>query len=440
MILANSHKFSIFWVITISLVLVFPSASAAPKSLNFPVPEIAGFYKNLFSVTDVGDNFKNLNVTNSKVAIDDFQRLRLKFDVKLEDTIDIRIHYEVRSVWGDTARIQNKLNDQTTSRNSELHPFINPPSRQRFMDLESELERESNFLLEHDLDRLQFRLQTETLELTMGRQAVSWGTGLIWNPTDLFSGFAPTEIDRDEKFGVDVARVTVNIDQSSVDFIAEPLGKDDSYSIDPQSSSVAVRGATHIGEYDVSFLSGFIAGDWVVGGDFSGYLKDAGFRGEWIYTSADGDDERDYFRALVSTDYAFQTHWDPYIAMEYFYNGVGTSNEDGYLARLSKPSVQRVFQRGNAFNVGRNYIGLLARLTPSTLITLQSTMLWNIEDSSVREFLTVTWSLDDDIDFLFGGDVGLGKLGTEFGGFSKNQAGIEFRNTNLYFAFLKIYF
>ena len=434
----NSSNFSIFWLITIPLLSGFSNATVT-QDFGIPTPEIGGFYKNLFSATDVGDNFKNLNVTDNDFAIDDFQRLRLKFDYFLSQTIDLRIHYEIRSVWGETIRIQNKLDNQAPN-NAKLNTLINPNSRRRFLDLDSELDRESNFILEHDLDRLQFRLQSEELEFILGRQAVSWGTGLIWNPTDLFSGFAPTEIDRDEKLGVDVVRLIWNGEQSSLDVIAEPADENDSYSIDSQSSSLAIRGATHVGEYDISLLSGFVASDWVVGGDFTGYLKNAGFRGEWVYTFADGNDQRDYFRALLSVDYGFQARWDPYLAMEYLFNGLGTSDEGSYLSRLSEPSVQRAFQRGNAFNIGQNYLGAISRLTLSALITLQSTTLWNVEDSSIREFLSVTWSLADDIDLLFGGDIGLGELGTEFGGFSEKQAGVEFRNSNLFFAFLKLYF
>jgi hypothetical protein len=68
----------------------------------------------------------------------------------------------------------------------------------RFLDLDSELIHEESFTLEHDLDRAQVRWIGDRVELIMGRQAVAWGAGLIWTPTDLFSGFSPMVIDRDE--------------------------------------------------------------------------------------------------------------------------------------------------------------------------------------------------------------------------------------------------
>ena len=177
------------------------NANTFGQNSTKPKPEITGFFKNLLSVTDVRDSFQNLNLTNQDFAVDNFQRLRLKVDYTPFKNTDIRIHYELRSVWGETVRIQSKLKDQSTANLSGINTLIKPTSRRRFLDLESELERESNFVLEHSLDRIRLRYQTDELEFNLGRQAISWGTGLIWNPTDLFSGFAPTEIDRDEKNG-----------------------------------------------------------------------------------------------------------------------------------------------------------------------------------------------------------------------------------------------
>ena len=38
----------------------------------------------------------------------------------------------------------------------------------------------------------------------IGRQAVTWGNGFLFNPMDLFNPFAPTQIDRDYKIGDDM--------------------------------------------------------------------------------------------------------------------------------------------------------------------------------------------------------------------------------------------
>lgn len=42
---------------------------------------------------------------------------------------------------------------------------------------------------------------------TLGRQAVSWGNGMVYAPMDLFNPFAPTVVDQDHKAGDDLILV-----------------------------------------------------------------------------------------------------------------------------------------------------------------------------------------------------------------------------------------
>ncbi len=130
----------------------------------------------------------------------------------------------------------------------------------------------------------------------------------------------------------------------------------------------------------------------------------------------------------------------PYLALEYFYNGLGAGHADDYLTRLAESSVQRAFQRGTAFNFGQHYLGSTLRVAPSALLALSATTLLNLMDGSAVEFVGAVWSVTDNVDLLIGATVGIGGLGTEFGGFSAEQAGADFENPDLYYAFLKYYF
>jgi hypothetical protein len=411
------------------------------STVSSTLPDLGGFYKNLLSVTDVRHNYQNLGLTPQGFAVDDYQRFRIKFDYEPVPEFDIKIHYEIRLAYGETVRIQNQLSRFNPGMLPNISTFLSQEARPRFLRLESNPVREKELFLVQDLDRLQLRYRKSDYEISLGRQAVTWGSGLIWNPIDLFSGFAPTEIDRDEKLGVDVARFNwAPTFGTALDIVAEPLDNEAPYRIDSQDSSLAARATTKVGEYDLGFLGGYIANDWVVGGDFTGYLKNAGLRGELIYTFVREEDERDYFRALLSIDYAFNTRWNPYLAVEYFFNGLGTDDPDDYLERLTDSSVQRAFMRGNAFNIGRHYIGVVGRVMPNSLLSLQSVTLWNMLDGSVRELASATWSLSENLDFELGINFGVGQLGTEFGGFSEDQIGVNYRIPNFVFGFLKYYF
>ena len=43
--------------------------------------------------------------------------------------------------------------------------------------------------------------------VTVGRQAVSWGSGIVFQPLDPFNPFAPTAVDRDYKAGDDLVLI-----------------------------------------------------------------------------------------------------------------------------------------------------------------------------------------------------------------------------------------
>ena len=53
------------------------------------------------------------------------------------------------------------------------------------------------------------RSSSRGARLVVGRQVLSWGTGRFWNPTDLLSPFAPTDVDREVRHGVDAIRYSL---------------------------------------------------------------------------------------------------------------------------------------------------------------------------------------------------------------------------------------
>jgi hypothetical protein len=316
------------------------------------------------------------------------------------------------------------------------------PARPRFLELEGEIGEGDSVVMTHGFDRLWARIEPDPdLQLTIGRQAVSWGTGLIWSPTDLFAAFSPTEIDREEKVGVDVVRCLLQVSPNlSLDVVGEPLDLEEHGSVSEDDSSVAARLGTHGGEYDFHLCGGVIQSDYVLGGDFAGNLGDAGVRGEALQTWVDESSQRDYFRGLLGVDYAFAAPWNPYVAVEYYYNGLGESDPDDYAARRSESSVRRVIDRGIAYNIGRDYVGAVVRVQPGTLLTLQATTLANLHDGSFRELATLGWSMTQNSELVLGADIGLGGSRGEFTGWDDAGSGAVMELPDLYFLYGKYYF
>lgn len=399
--------------------------------------EFAGYWKSFMSATDVRDSYRRLGLWDRGVLWSDVERVRLKLQGKPAEEIAWGAHYEAALHWGDTVKLRKRMEEEDVG-----DVFGSVGERRRFMDLEDEIFDDEAETMNHGFERLWVRLEPDPrLQLTVGRQAVSWGSGLIWSPVDLFAAFSPTEIDREEKLGVDVVRLVLQPHPNlSVDVVGEPLDCDEHWTANGDDSSLAARLGTHLGEYDLHLCGGAVQSDLVLGGDFSGYLGDAGFHGEALRTWVDESGQRDYFRGLLGIDYAFAAAWNPYVAVEYFYNGLGEDDPDDYAARRAESSVQRVFERGIAYNVGRDYLGGTFRVQPNALWTVQATTLANLRDGSFREFATLAWSAAENFDLIVGADVGLGPATGEFAGWTDEDAGVSVGLPDLYYLYAKFYF
>ncbi len=261
-----------------------------------------------------------------------------------------------------------------------------------------------------DTDRLYWRLrvfrgyvtlQHAGIQLTMGRQRISWGTGFAWNPTDLFNPFNPFAIERDEKDAVDVLYLEVPIGVlSRFEAAYAPATR-------TGRARAAVRVHSNIRQYDVSFMAGTFRGDWVIGGDFSGYVGGAGLRGEVAYTMRQG--KGGSLRAILNMDYNFPH--DYYAMIELYYNGPGTTdaNKYDYFALL----------RGETFSLAKHYLAALLSKSPMPLLQLNFYTILNLNDGSGLLGPAAVYSVAENLDFTlsvyyFMGDdqSELGRLGT----------------------------
>jgi len=355
-------------------------------------PDYSGYAKVFLSATDeAGD-----------AVVDNVERLRLRMAWDVADDVQFKADYEARWRWSERTESERTMDQM--------------PTRARFMDLETEHMPGDHVSLAHGLDRLRIRYEPDPcVQWTIGRQAVSWGTGRIWSPVDVFAAFAPTEIDKEEKLGVDVVRVFMSSPSgASLDLVAEPLDVDERWTMDPDDSSLAMRIGMHHGEFDLHGYAGVIQSDWIAGADLAGYAGEAGIHGELMHTWVEEGHERDYLRTVVGMDYGFAVAWSPTVAIEYFFNGLGEANPEDYVARMQDASVVRVFARGIAYNIGREYVGGTVSVQPVGLVIISATTLANLHDASFRQLAAIEWSVAENVDVMAGVDVGYGETPGEF--------------------------
>jgi hypothetical protein len=96
----------------------------------------------------------------------------------------------------------------------------------RVLDLSHNISERNDRVIAHRLDRLYLSHTSEKTVLKIGRQAVSWGNGIIYNPVDFFNPFDPAAIDTEYKTGDDMLYAQY-LQDSGNDFQAVWVGRRD---------------------------------------------------------------------------------------------------------------------------------------------------------------------------------------------------------------------
>jgi hypothetical protein len=258
----------------------------------------------------------------------------------------------------------------------------------RLVDFHHVLVNRNHFQLQNNLDLLSLKFILPKGEIVVGRQVLSWGTGRFWNPTDLLSPFAPTDIDREVRHGVDAVRYSVPLSSTSlVDLLYLP-----------QKEGWAQGGVARVQAnargFDVSVSAAKYVADAVFGADTAGDVGPIGMHAEIAYTQhlpnldpADTPGNRERFvRAVAGIEWRPREAW--VLGAEYYFNGFGTSAPSGYLSQMRSERVAR----GEVFGSGRHYLGLVSSWAASDLWSVQATALVNLQDPSAMLVPMLEWS------------------------------------------------
>lgn len=227
----------------------------------------------------------------------------------------------------------------------------------------------------HGAYRAWVGVEDERGVLRAGRQRIAWGTGKIWNPTDVLNPYQPTSVERDERRGVDAlyGRLGVGaLGQAELAWAGADRWVD---------QALLARGRANISDWDMSLLGGKVSGSTaslVVGGDFAGTVLEGTLHGEWAHFRPEW--RTPYWKAGLGYDYTVpsETRWswlkDAAFSVEYYHAGNGQT--DG--RRYDFASVRA----GKEVSVARNYFGGSASQDLHPLLKLEMFALANADDGS----------------------------------------------------------
>ena len=132
-----------------------------------------------------------------QLASDEYADLRLKFS-GTRSGFALQADYQLIGQWGDSLDLPVDANDLL------LLPPSLPDDEQRWWNLTDSISDNNSRNAVQRLDRLSVGYTGERTVLRFGRQAVSWGNGLIYNPMDFFNPFNPAAVDTEYKLGEDM--------------------------------------------------------------------------------------------------------------------------------------------------------------------------------------------------------------------------------------------
>ncbi len=315
-----------------------------------------------------------------------------------------------------------------------------PDDDRRFFNLTKIIDDDGKFVALHRLDRLSLGYTTDKAVIRFGRQALSWGNGLIYSPMDLVNPFDPAAVDTEYKAGDDMLYVQY-LRANGHDIQFAYVIRRDVASGDPEldESSVALKyhGITEEAEFDLLVAQNY--GDTTLGLGGNRSIAGAVWRGDVMVTdSASGN------KVQLVTSLSYSWVWggkNVSGVLEYYFDEFGQKDERYDTESLSQNTdlLERLV-RGQSFTIGRHYVGAALSIEMTPLWILTPTLFANAEDQSALLQIATRNNLRENMEFIGALNLPLGPDGSEYGGIALDMSGLFLSSDASLFAQLAWYF
>lgn len=275
------------------------------------------------------------------------------------------------------------------------------PQGYRYDDIESHpraLQGEESFF-QQNLDRAQVIYYVRSWEWHLGRQALSFGSGKMVNPTDIFFAFPLASIDQEYRRGVDALRFRKGFGaMGEVDggYVFGPLAH-------KEDSAFYMNIKQVFYEWDVAVMMAVFKENELLGFDLQGDIFGHGIWWESAWTEYKSDGSKGWeggsaFRSVIGFDYRISSTQSLWI-FEFHYNGAGQKDSDRYTEQINDVS----FFEGAVFLLGQSYLSPGLQWEWSPLLHSTHGILWNLNDHSTFFTTQLDYNVADDL--IFNGQV-----------------------------------
>ncbi len=325
---------------------------------------------------------------------------------------DFAAHYELLAVSGDTLEARRHIAAAGIPVTGSVNGL--PDDRRRLFDLTHETTDRNRLAAVQRLDRLSVGYSSARQSLRFGRQAVSWGNGLVFQPLDFVNPFSPIVIDKDYKTGDDMLYGQWLVGgQDDLQAIVLPRRDLDTDHVESNQSSYAVKYRSRLSGFDLDFLAARHFAENLAGVGVVRSVGGAVWRMDVSYTGLENGGSATSL--VTNMDYSWM--WggkNVYGYAEYFRNGVGETDRVHYA--VPNDALSERIARGELFALARDYTALGLQIEFTPLFNMYTNLITNLNDSSKFLQLRGVYDWQQNVQLMGGLNLPSGSQGTEYGG------------------------
>jgi len=366
-------------------------------------------------------------------SIDHALETRLKLAVN-RSRWDFRADYQFIAIRADTLSLANQLPDAAMPANTVIS------DDRRWWNLTYTFGDDDRTEIVHRLDRLSVGYSSERTVWRFGRQAVSWGNGMMFTPMDVFNPFDPAAVDKEYKTGDDMLYGQYLFGNGDdLQGVAVVRRDPRSGEVEMDQSSLAFKYHGLLGTHEIDLLAARHFGDRILGLGGNVGLGGAVWRGDLTWTRTD---LQEVLSAVTSLSYSW--NWGGKNisgVLEYYYNGFGQADSTYSLPQLAEnPDLLARLRRGELYTLARNYLGVSATVEVTPLLHLVPGLFLNLDDPSALVQVVAQIDLRQNLMALCALNLPVGPDGSEYGGIETPAEGRYFSAGPGLFAQLAWYF
>lgn len=368
-------------------------------------------------------------------------RLRLKLSVRPAGPLSFNAAYDI------SPRIQ----DPSLFKESP-YIFSMDPSSYRIKDFDTLIAPkgdapDTSFGIYHNLDRFFVTIQYSFCDIYLGRQAIAWGSAHMINPTDILAPFSLTELDQEERYGVDAVRIRIPLGMMNELDAGYVFGKDfSSEHFSSREQAFFIRGKGYRWKTDMAIILMGFKEHAMAGLDLARAIGGAGVWLEGAYVRPDffrdsnvsanpGINDSSYIRISTGMDGSLSKKL--YGFVEYHFNSAGTSSPEAYMNLFSTTP----YHDGAVYLMAEHYLTLSGTYQLNPLTTTTVTLIYNIRDNSLSLSPEAEYNISENIYIAAGAILGIGKRPTK----QPSSTGPVFHSEfgaypDMYWASFRIYF